>query len=359
MPLFWTYLLKKYFRVFTLSTFGFITILMSAKLKDIAQFSVLSSSLKNTLLFALLQTPHILSIALPISSLIASFTLFRHLTLSSEITALRCFKMSLLPIYAPIFIASFFLFLSHFYICSELTTYSKHKSREMVLKSTTENPLLLLKRQKLLRLPKSYIDFTLSSDGKRAQNMTLIFKNPDTKGLLLVSAKKMLLKKQNLIGEKCSFLSTFKPTKEGFDKIILENQETITSYAPEISSFMKKSKERMNATSLPLRILLLYSEKTEKMASFLKELTRRFSLAFSVISFTFVGFCFSLSLSRFVSFKKLFQLSLLVLFFFLSYFLAKGWKVSFFFSISLFILPHFILFFFGAFSLLKIRRGIE
>ncbi len=357
MPLFFSYLLKKYFRIFILSTFGFVSLLMATKLQYIAHFSALSSSIKNTLLFILLQVPHILSLAIPISSLIASFSLFRFLSASSEITVFRCCKMNLFSLFSPVFLAAFFLFLSHFYICSELSTYCKHKSREMIVKNTTANPLILLKRQKLLSIPKSYVDYTLSDDGKEATNMTLVFKNPETRGLFLLSSKKMFLENQNLIGEKCSFVSTFSSEKEGFDKIILENQESLTCYAPEISSFMKTSKERMNGASLPLRLLLLDSQKKGSSLFFIKEFARRLSLAFSVLSFTFIGFCFSLFSSRTTTYKKNLYLISLVSFFFLSYFLAKALKGTPVISISLLILPHLVLFFFGKKNLSSFEKG--
>ena len=359
MPILWSYLLRKYFRIFFLSTFSFVLLLLVTRLKEIARFAALASHFTDIFKFTALQIPYILPLAFPVSCFIAAITLFRSLSSSKELNAFRASGIPLFHILSPPIFAASLLALAHFYICSELTSYAKHKARKMVVKNTTANPLVLLKRQKLIHLEDSYIDFELSSAGKKAKNLTFVIKNPSKSGLMLISAKNFFLKNQNLIGEKASIISTFQSEKNGYDKVIIENQDTMTTYAPELSSLMKKSKTRMNPSSLPVRLLKIHAKKNNKWSSFIHELTRRASLAFSVITFTFLGACFGIDQSRNPKVRKLLWAVLYSCLVLVCYLIAKQLKSPKVLSLSLFILPHILVIFVASFTLKKISRGVE
>ena len=179
MPIIWKYLLKEYLKVFFLSIFSFIFILLITRLKEIAGFATLSNNFLYTILFALYQIPHILPISISISCLISISLLFQKLSKMHELTALRSLGLSIKNILTPILLMSFVFSLLNFLIVSEIGPISRYKSKELFYKNTSMNPLVLLqRRQKMSNIKNSYVEISTKNNDRSADDLLIItFKN--------------------------------------------------------------------------------------------------------------------------------------------------------------------------------------
>lgn len=356
MPIIWSYLLRKFLSLFFLSLFSFVALLMITRLKEIAQFATLASSFLDVLFFSILQIPHLLTLAVPISCFLAAFSLFRSFSKHQELTAFRASQLSLWQLILPLLFAVGWISLFHFYICSELISYSKHTSREMIVQNTTQNPLILLKRQKLFHWEANFMDFDLANRGKKAKHLFFIFPNPSQEGLILITAESFSLKNHSLLGKNVCSLTTFTQEKEDFDALILENEASLSTQASDLSYLLKPNKTRMNPSSLPLRLLYLHSQAKEKLF-FLQELVRRFSLAISVFSFTLLGACSGVEIGRNPNWSKQIGAFLLAILILVSYLYGKQMKSTKEISLVLFLLPHILAFWLSSFYLKRINQG--
>ncbi len=356
MPVIWTYILRVYFRIFFLSLSSFIALLLLTRFKEIARFAALSSHFFTTIAFALYQIPHILPIAIPLSSLIASTILFQGLSASFELTALRSSGFSLKIILTPLLIASLLFFALTFYISSEITTYSKQKTREMLFDETTVNPLTLLKRHKLLKLPNTYIEMTPLGEN-RAKNPIMVTYNRASSRLSLLTAKEFSIEGDTFLGTQVALISCLRGESERMpDTLILENQKIVTTHAPSLTLFLKKSQKRLNPSSLPFALLLVRKEVKGKEVHM--ELLRRISLGLSAFTLTFLGASWGMEVARTKSKKGLIHLSLLSLFLFTSYMVGKQLKNQECLATFSFLLPHAILLWSAIHHLQKISKGI-
>ena len=89
LPTLWRYFLAQYCKALGVSLFGFIIILLSTRLEDIARLVSLGASFLPIVLYILYQIPYVLQLAVPISSLVASLFLFQRLSANNELTAIR------------------------------------------------------------------------------------------------------------------------------------------------------------------------------------------------------------------------------------------------------------------------------
>lgn len=359
MPLFWRYVLKSYLKSFSLCISSFIAILFTIRIREIASFLALGANLKSTLLFTCCQIPQILPIAIPISSFVATVLLFQGMSRSHEFISLRSAGISLSQIFTPILITGSILSLLNFYITSELTTYSRLYSMKLLYDNTSANPLLLMQRQKLIKIPSAYIDIKEDQNKNYAQDMYFVCYNPHHKHLTLVTAEKLQLKNEVLIGRNLAMISYLESEKDHhFDPLILENEGFLKMHAPTLSYFMKKTHWKLNASSLPLRLLWIFSATDNpkeakniegmvpiqylKSPSILAEVFRRFFLGLTVFTLTFIGMTFSLENSKFLSKKSFFFMIFLTLFILSTYFLGKKMKTHPLMAMSLYSIPHFI-----------------
>jgi lipopolysaccharide export system permease protein len=365
MPLIWRYLLKSYFRVFLLCVGGFVAILLVTRLKDIARFSALATNIFSIIMYIIYQIPHILPIAIPISCLISSMLLFQNMSRSFELTALRASGLSLKDIIAPLFLAGIVLSLINFFISSELTPRCRYKSKEIIYRQSSINPIVLLQRQPLLKIKNSYIDMRSSADENRAKNLFFILKNKSSNRLNLIYCDQIELEKDKLVGTNVSIISHLKSENDtGFDNLIIENQEKMITKADSLSKLMKPNKWALRTNFLPMRMLLVKNalETNVKRAfseSIYVELARRISLAMAAFSFTFIGICFGIEISRTYSKKGLIQASVFSLLIFISFIVGKALKYYTITACLTYVLPQIIVLFFAYNALKKISRGLE
>ena len=360
LPIFWQYLVKAYMKIFFLSVSGFIAILLVTRLKEIARFASLCSSLPKVLFFVLYQIPHILPIAISISSFIAAFILFQKLSQTHELTSLRAAGLSLVHIFTPILFFATFLFLTNFYVISELTSYCRMRSKEILHEDTSINPIILLQRQNLLKIKHSYVDLIADSEGKKAKDVLFITPNKSNQRLNLISAKNLKYKNNHLYGKNIHLLSYLANKQEGFDTLLVENQELMNTRAIDLSKFIKSGQYVANTYFLPLRTLL----KKSKLSNNLKdspyvEVIRRLSVAFSALSLTFIGLVYGMQISRHSSKKGLVLSVLFALFILVSFTIGKEMRSIPIGAICLYILPQPILIMVAISSARKLNRGSE
>ena len=194
MPIIWRYLLRSYFQVLLLCVSTFISVLIVLRFQEIAQFATSGAPKLTILLFALLQIPYILPIAIPVSCLIAAMLLFQRLSLSHELTALRTCGFGLKAIATPLFFAGFFLTLINFTIASELAPRCRGMSKQLVYEIASSNPLFLLQKESLLKLKNAYFDIGVLRAGKYAEDVLIAIKNSSNEKITLMSAKELTLK---------------------------------------------------------------------------------------------------------------------------------------------------------------------
>lgn len=358
LPLLWRSLLQNYLRTLTLSVATFLAVLVVTRFKEIARFTALSGDWGKTLLFIAYQFPLILPMAIPISALIASHLLFQRLSRTHELTALRASGLSLRSILAPLLFASILLSIGNFSICAELSPYCRRESKTMLFQETSANPLLLLQRQHLGKLKHAYLDMHLENEGKEARDVTLITYNESQKRLILLQAEKLTLDDDELIGKNSYILSHPNGSEEGYDPLVIENQASLSTAAPILSQFLKKSLPKLQAEAKPLRMLLLQEKLEKKRAagSARIEILRRATLSLAVFSFTLLGAAFGISTRRIARQNTLWML-LLALTVMASYLMGKGLKTQALYAFAIFLLPHPFIWSASLFWLKKIAKG--
>lgn len=359
MPIFWRYLGWSYLRVLGLAVSAFVAVLLVSRFKDIARFAALSYDLPKTLLFTVYQVPLILPIAIPISALIASFLLAQRLSRTHEITAFRAAALRLRTLLAPLLIAAGFLALVNFSLVSSVCPAARRATRDMLYSDASENPLILLQRQKLVRLKAAHLDMQVVEEGRLAQNLVLIAPNTASGSLHLISARELEVQNNELIGRDVALI-THLPTEEvGFAPLIVENEREVRTAAPYLSALIKKKKPPIDSAALNLRMLALRANTHKKSAPGARiELLRRLTLSLAPLTFTLLGFAFGLEQRRTPSRRNLLLALALTLLLLLSFTGGKSLKSSSLLSYLGIFTPHLLALCASLFHLRRISRGL-
>ncbi|MFN0065617.1 MAG: LptF/LptG family permease [Chlamydiales bacterium] len=373
MPIFGTYLLKQYFKVLILSVLTFITVLVVSRLETIANFAILGTSWSRIALFTLYQIPYVLPLAIPISCLLSSMILFQSMSHSYELTALRSSGFSLLRIMAPLLMASAFLFLGSFYLSSEIATTAHLKTRKMFYEFTSINPLALLQNARIAKLKESYVTMEPIKNGEEAKNLLIAAKPGGQRRLLLYMIKDLQINESQLEGREVSLLTS--TSAEPFDHIIIENQERIHVSAADFAALLRPKGWKIANDHLKLSLLrarkaaLTAQLKKEcssaKQAKIRKdlvknrsEIVRRFALSFATFSFTLMGICLGMEISRNRSKKGVLVAVCLAALALISFFVAHELDHLFWASLILSVGPHIVIVFCSLWTLWRIQRGI-
>ncbi len=216
---------------------------------------------------------------------------------------------------------------------------------------TTQNPLLLLQRQKLVKIRHAFLDMEVKDD-ETIKDLTLIVPNESTKRLSLLSAQKLWIEKEELIGKNLAVISYINGDT-GFDTLVIENQTTMSTAAPLLSTALKKNRPRLDINALNLKMLTL--SKKEKTARI--EMLRRLSLSLAAFSFTLLGCAFGIEEGRTPSKKNLLFALLLTLSVLMSYLMAKELKTHPFLALLAFLIPHPFIWVSSSIHLYRISRG--
>lgn len=356
MPKLWRYLFYKYIQIFSLSIFSFIAILFVSRFKDVARFAAITADWGKTAQFMAYLIPTILPMATPISALICALFLSQQLDRNHELTALRSSGISLKAIFTPLFILSLFLSILHFSLCAEIAPYCRRESRALLYRETSANPLLLLQRQRLVKIPNLYLKMKVKEEGKLAYHLQLVGFNEQEKRLSMILARKIRLAQDKLIGEDIAFITPCSlKNEEGF---LIENQAALSMHAPLLTKAIKKNRPSLDASTLNLKMLRLRSKEWGNSAKSARvEIIRRLTLSLSLLSFTLLGFAFGIEVSRLSSKRGLLKTVALGLTFLICYLLGKGFKHEFYLSALVYLIPHPLIWFFSCAHLQKIGKG--
>ncbi|MBI5272919.1 MAG: LptF/LptG family permease [Chlamydiia bacterium] len=346
LPLVWCYLLRSYFKVFFLSVFAFIAVLIVSRFKEIARFAALCGNGFTTATFTLYQIPLILPLAIPMSALLAAFLLFQGLSQRCELTALRSSGWSLPSLLSPILLSALFLSLANFSLCSSLTPYCRRETKKLLYQETSSNPLLLLQRQNLVKIRGAYLNLSVKKGGQLAEDVSLIAYNGSSKRLGLFSAQKLYIAGDMLKGKSIAFLSySHAPDPDLFDPLLLENQTSMSTAAPVLSSALKKHRPKLDPSALNLKMLRLRMQgSAPQRLGALSEILRRLFLSGAVCTFTLLGCAFGIQQARTVSRQSLFYVSSLVLGTLMAYLGLKALKLHPLLLWTTAILPHSLIF---------------
>jgi len=359
IPIVWRYTLWTYLKIFLLSVGTFVSLLMVSRFKEIARFAALSADWGQTALYLVYQIPFILPMAIPLSSLIASLLLFQHLSRTHELTAFRSLGFSLKNILTPLLLFSLFLTAVNFSITAELAPYCRRESNALLYRETSDNPLLLLQRQNLIKLKNAHVRINTTGNGTHARNFILVTYNESNQRLNLIAAKKLKIEGEKLSGQDVAIISHLHSKEKNFDPLIIENQGVLLTETPFLTATLKKNRPHIDSPSLSLRMLrhrLL--EKPKLMRSAAIEIFRRLSLSFSVFSLTLLGCAFGIEHGRIPKKRTLFYALLLTLIILSSYFLGKSFKKEILWAALIFPLPHLIAITASTIRLSRLSKGI-
>lgn len=221
----------------------------------------------------------------------------------------------------------------------------------LIFRETSQNPLVLLQRQKLVKLNHTYLDMEVKTQ-ETTEDLLLIAHNSNNRRLGLISAEKLQLSDNNLLGANLGIVS-YLPNEEGFDTLVIENQARMSTPAPFLSSALKRTRPQFDINTLGFKMLRLSPKENAAQI----EMLRRLSLSLAVFSFTLLGCAFGIEEGRTPSKKNLIFALLLTLTVLLSYLLAKELKNFPFVSIAAFMLPHPFIWACSAIHLRRIAKG--
>ncbi len=295
-------------------------------------------------------------IAIPISCLIATLLFFQRLSRTSELTALRAAGLGLWSILSPILLCSLLLSLFNFSLCAELAPFCRREGKTLLYQETSQNPLLLLKRQSLIKIKHTYLNMNVK-DEETTKDLTLIVHNEANQRLNLLSARKLRIVGDELIGGNLSIVSYL--PEEGFDSLIVENQSEMSTSAPLLSTALKRNRPRLDINAMSLKMLRIRSQEEGKKALLAQaEIARRFCLSAAVFTFTLLGCAFGIEQGRAPSKSTLFKALLLALIALVSYLFTKGLKQQFLLGLIAFLFPQLLIAFCSFFRLHRISKGM-
>lgn len=382
MPTLWRYLLGHFLKINLFCILAFVAILLTMRLDEIAHFAALGAPLSYILLFTFYQIPYILPIAIPISCLIASLLVVQRLSSTHELTALRACGFSLKDILAPILITAAFLSIGNFWIVSEVATQTHLTTNILKSELRSINPLLLLNNKHLMRLKGIYFDsFGTSRVGESAGDVILALPNKNQQRLNLLIARNLRASPNLFMGQGITLLTSLDSKQEGgFDHLLLENMEESITSTDDFSQFLQKKVLTINNDYLKISLLLVHiKDQRAKLAKAktsglevheikqlksainrsISDITRRFSIASAVFSFTLMGAAFGINISRRKKNYTLYFAIFLTVFYLVSFFVAKGVEQNPLLAAALYLIPHFILILASIVVLNRVSRGRE
>ncbi len=379
LPTLWRYFLTQYIKVFSLSFFGFLAILLSTRLEDFAHFLSLGADIPATLLYMVYQIPYVLQIALPISSLIASLYLFQKLSQNSALTSLRAAGISLLEIITPLILFSITLALITFYLVLDISAISHKRAKELEFQLRSMNPLALMHNSKAMEEKGFNVDMkgSLQRDGK-ATDFIMAMRNGESDKIALFLAKNMKVEGTRLIGSNLSFISTFENEETNhFDHLVIENSKENLIQLQDLSKAVNTKRLRLSNDDMKLALLVakkndMQTKVEEKrflgqskryvnrlLCRVQTEISRRISLSLSIVSFALLGAAFGTSFGRIHSRRRLIYALLLTSFFLLCFLGAKGMQGAVMPAVLLYFLPHIVLIGAAILRLVRMQKGLQ
>ncbi len=360
-PVLWRYLLSNYLKTFTLSILAFISLLLTMKMEEIAYIATLGSSFFDVLWFTLHQIPYLIPIAMPISSLIAAYVLIHTLSRSHELTALRACNLSFQAIMTPILLISIFFSVFNFYMVSELASSAHHSIEKIKDQLKSVNPLLLLHNKHLMQSKGIYFDvFGKSKLGEYAEDVVIITPGRSEERASLFLAKKLNASAKNLIAEGTTLIKEHVHSSKG--SLAIENMAKATM-ASDVSKILGKSNQtdeerKISVGHMSFLELLVYKATKENRSSGYVEILRRLSVSLSVITFTYLGLSFGITISRNPSFKGIATVIILATLYLVCFFAAKGYDKKVSIAAILYLMPQILIVVVSFLQVNKMTKGL-
>ncbi len=361
MPVLWRYLLSSYFKVFGLCVLAFISTLLVMRFSEIAQFATSGAPKLTIILFISLQIPYVLPFAIPISCLIAAVLLLQRLSHTQELTALRASGLGLKTITYPILLMGALLALLNFTFASEINPVCRGLTKKLIYEITTQNPLFVLQKDSMIKMKNIFFDMKMLHSAKGAEDVVIVMKNNGNGKLTIMTAKELSLTGAQLKGKQVTIISNATAKEENaFDHLIIENQETMSTKAANLSLGMQKTDWISSFDYMPLKMVIAKKIINKKSFGSLDlEIIRRFSIGLAAFTFTFIGVAFGMQLGRTHSKKGLMLAIALALFYLLAFIGAKSMRHSLAIPAILYLMPHPIIIFLSMKAIKRVSKGIE
>lgn len=351
MPLLWKELLRRYFTTLALCVGSFLALLLTLRLKQVADLAATTNQIADLLLFIAYLIPYALPLALPIGALVATLLLASQLSEHGELTAWRATGMATHTLLAPLLLAALLLAGLNFYVSSELATHCHQLGIRLQKGNQRRSPLRLLQSPHLLRMGEITSVMGRRKGESVCYDLALCRRHPRRESLELLFIKKLSTHADELSLDGVTYM-THRP--QGL--FVLQEQEIAI---PEITwrSFSAFSSFHPKPSHLPLRPLLhrihdLSAKAQEqgvdpKTASEAKrqanksraEFIRRLSLSLALFTFTLLGWSYGIRLGRHMTLAPLLLCGGWSAFIIATFCLGHGLGHRFLTSIALFILP--------------------
>jgi len=216
----------------------------------------------------------------------------------------------------------------------------------------------LLKKQKLLKIKDSFVNFK-SIEDNQLNDLVFITYHPSSKKLLMLTAKNLIITKQNLNAVASTLVSSIKTNADRFDHLIIENQFQLSTPSMEIASMMKKNKKKLLNTFSSLKHLKMQKKDAKTSKAYYSELYRRVSLSLYVCLFSFVGASYGLSIQRNEKRKSFFIAILLLGIILTSYLTAKHLRMHPNYVLVVYLFPIIYVTYLCIVNIKKISKGVS
>ncbi len=241
MPVLWRHIMKEYLKNLSISLFGIVSLLLTTRLEEIARFMSLGASVCKIVLFALLQIPYILQIALPLSSLLAGFMVFSQMSSSGELTAMRAAGYSLKSMLYPIGFISCLFGALLMGVVFNLSARSHFKVKKLEFDVREQEPLAFVQNSHFFAKHGVALELKGSlKTTKMAHDLILCLPATAEDRLTLIMMKEALVEPQLLVGKNFTLLSSKAPTQNDiFGSLLVENakeKRTPTSCVHELAA---------------------------------------------------------------------------------------------------------------------------
>lgn len=353
MPKVWSYIVKIFFKIFTLYFLSCILfgLLMRSK-KYTALFS-LSASPWDSILLISYYLSFLIPIIIAMATLVAAFLTSYHFSSSKEITALRTSGMSFTQILMPLYFWGIVLSLSNFFIISEIVPKARVEANTLLYKSHI-NPLILLRTNKIPFMKNAHVEMQVRQSGKAATDTLMIFNTEKGKPLTLIAADELnYLRTNELVASNLSIITTLPKGTETFPDILLDQQKSVKFPLSSFSHLLKKRRDIKEHSACGLKTIIDSQNPDLRM-----EIPRRLSYALLTFSSMFLGLSFGLFVARRPKAKQFLLLATLVLFAFFSHFYVCRAPFDIINTIEFLLLSHALLLFFGIRHQNQMMRGV-
>ena len=379
MPTLWRYILLQYSKALAVSLFGFLIILLSTRLDDVAKLVSLGATFSPIILFVFYQIPYVLQVAVPISSLIAGLYLFQKLSYNHELAAIRAAGMSLYQVITPLLIFSSLIGFIFFQAVFDMSARSHLAAKKLEFTIRSQYPLALLQNSRVLEQSGISLDMkgSLKTDG-HAEDMIVAMKSGEGGRCTLLLVKKVESDEEFLQGQDLTVITTLPNQKSNhFDHLVIENAKENMLPLKNLSIVIVKRPWKASNEMLRLPLLLAKKKELSEKLSFREyanrgtkrikhfigrcnvELVRRVSLSLSIVTLALLGASFGCNIGRQVSKIRQIWVILLAALFLLSYLGAKALEDKTATAITLYLMPHALLIGASLFRLRNIQKGIE